>query len=193
MGAAPLVPQVERLLDLVSSRVGVIKSVTRVARGADEPSPPILYHAVLANYDFKKAEGPARVTAGKGLNDSEAIGGAIGEAIERYCASHAAVRRIKRARLDGLSGRSITPDELVPFSASQYARQGFAYPRWTDDTMTGWLPARELPMDCEVDVPACFVYSELPRSGGRGFICHADVERPGRGPQPRAGDVVRVV
>jgi ribosomal protein S12 methylthiotransferase accessory factor len=158
MSAAPLAVQVERLLDLVSPRVGVIKSVTRVARGADEPSPPIMYHAVLANYDFKKAEGPARVTAGKGLNDSEAIGGAIGEAIERYCASHAAVRRIKRARLGELSGPSISPDELVPFSASQYAREAFAYPRWTEDTVTGWLPARELPMDREVNVPACFVY-----------------------------------
>ena len=158
MAAAPLAPQVDRLLDLVSSRVGVIKSVTRVARGADEPSPPILYHAVLANYDFKKAEGPARVTAGKGLNDSDAIGGAIGEAIERYCASHAAIRRIKRATIGELSGPSISPNELVPFSASQYAREGFAYPRWTDDTVTGWLPARELPMDREVSVPAYLVY-----------------------------------
>ena len=80
------------------------------------------------------------MTAGKGLNDSEAIGGAIGEAIERYCASHPAVRRIKRARLGELLGSSISPNALVPFSASQYASEGFAYPRWTDDTVTGWLP-----------------------------------------------------
>ena len=158
MPAAPLHPQVERLLDLVSARVGVIKSLTRVARGADEPSPPILYHALLANYDFKKAEASARSTAGKGLSDSEAIGGAIGEAIERYCAHHPAIGQITRVRRGELAGPSISPDDLVLFAASQHARENFAYTRWTEDTVTGWLPARELPGDREVDVPACFVY-----------------------------------
>ena len=84
MFEAPLDPQVARLLDLVNPRVGVIKKLTRMPRGADEPNPPILYHAILANYDFKKVEASARATAGKGLSDSDAIGGAIGEAIERF-------------------------------------------------------------------------------------------------------------
>ncbi len=155
---ALLSPQVAGLLDLVNPRVGVIKKLTRVPRGADEPNPPILYHAVLANYDFKKAEASARATAGKGLTDSEAIGGAIGEAIERYCAHHPAIGHITRARRGDLERPSIPVSDLVLYAASQYARASFPYARWTDDTVAGWLPARELPGDRDIFVPACAVY-----------------------------------
>lgn len=155
---APLSPQVARLLDLVNPRVGVIKTLTRVARGADEPSPPILYHAVLANYDFKKADASARTTAGKGLTDNEAIGGAIGEAIERYCAHHQAIGHITRARRSELARPSMPISDLVLYSPSQYARESFPYTRWTEDTVAGWLQARELPGNNEILVPACAVY-----------------------------------
>src|SRR5690242_4778824 len=123
MQRTSLRPQVERLLDLISPRVGVIKTLTRVPRGADEPVPPILYQAVVSSYDFKNAQASTRTAAGKGISESDAIGGAIGEAIERYCAHHPALDRIKRVRRADLAGAPISPDDLVLYTSSQYARE----------------------------------------------------------------------
>src|SRR5262249_62270273 len=74
----------ERYLGLVSSRVGVIRSVTRVSRGAEEPSPPILYQAQLAHFDFKNARPLERAAMGKGATDAEALAGALGGAVGRH-------------------------------------------------------------------------------------------------------------
>jgi len=162
--------QVEKLIELVSPRVGVVRSVTRVSRGVGEPSPPILYHAVLSNFDFKKAVDGERATAGKGLTDSDAIGGAIGEAIERYCAYHAAasIRRVSRRELDH---PSISPGDCVLYSASQYARRAFPYAPWKEDMPTGWLSARELPGNRDVYVPACLSYLNYTGPAGEDHHC----------------------
>ena len=90
-------PQVEELMQLVSPRVGLIRSLTRGARGPVEPNPPILYQAVLSHFDFRRAKLIERAAAGKGETENEAIGGAIGEAVERYCGSHLDVKVFRRA------------------------------------------------------------------------------------------------
>src|ERR1044071_10423417 len=88
MTKANLDADTQRLLELVSPKVGLIRSLSHVARGADEPAPPIIYQATLAHFDYRKGQLSERINAGKGLTDGEAIRGAIGEAIEHYCASH---------------------------------------------------------------------------------------------------------
>jgi ribosomal protein S12 methylthiotransferase accessory factor len=149
---------VERLLDLVSPRTGLIKSLNPVTRGADEPSPPYLYHARLANFDFRNVEPTERVAAGKGLTRGEAIGGAIGEAVERYCAYHVNARTIRRARQAALNVPAIGPGELVMYSPAQCAAANFPYPPWNDDNEIGWTAAHELPGGREILVPAFLVY-----------------------------------
>jgi ribosomal protein S12 methylthiotransferase accessory factor len=170
MQRTSLRPQVERLLDLISPRVGVIKTLTRVPRGADEPVPPILYQAVVSSYDFKNAQASTRTAAGKGISESDAIGGAIGEAIERYCAHHPALDRIKRVRRADLALAPISPDDLVLYSSSQYAREGFAYRRWTEDMEIGWLTACELPGGGDVDVPAGCTYLNYVGPSGEDYF-----------------------
>src|SRR5258706_9580917 len=91
--------EIARLLALVSPRCGIVRDVVAVARSVDEPIPPILYHATLSNFDFKKGNATDRAAAGKGLTEAEAIGGAIGEAVERYCASHVDSKKLRRARI----------------------------------------------------------------------------------------------
>lgn len=166
-----LSPQVQKLLELVSPRVGVVRSLTRVARGVGEPSPPILYHAVLANFDFKKADDGERATAGKGLTENDAMAGAIGEAIERYCAYHAAVGSIQRVSQRGLDRLSLAPPECVLYSASQYARRAFPYAAWNEDVPTGWLPATELPGRRELYVPAFLTYLNYTGPAGEDHYC----------------------
>ena len=163
--------QIERLLSLVSPRTGVVRNLVRIPRGVDEPVPPILYQATLSNFDFKKGQSSERSAAGKGLSEAEAIGGAIGEAVERYCASHIDLTRQRHARLDDLTGPHIAPAECVLYSARQYETQGFPYPRATPDVDVGWVPGRELPMADEVSIPAAPVYLYGSDAGGPDFSC----------------------
>jgi ribosomal protein S12 methylthiotransferase accessory factor len=163
--------QVEKLLELVSPRVGVVRSLTRVSRGVGEPSPPILYHAMLSNFDFKKAAEGERATAGKGVTDSDAMAGAIGEAIERYCAYHPAIGSIRRLRRRELDHPSISPPECVLYSSSQYARRGFPYAPWNEEAPTGWLPARQLPGQVDIYIPAFLTYLNYTGPAGEDHYC----------------------
>ena len=147
-----------RPLDLVSPRVGIIRSLARVSRGVDEPSPPILYHAQLAHYDFRRRTGLERGAAGKGLTEEQAVASAIGEACERYCAHHAGVRPIRRAKRADLDGAAITPADCVLYADSQYGRTDFPYAPWNAQTETGWVAGEERPGGDAVWLPASLVY-----------------------------------
>jgi ribosomal protein S12 methylthiotransferase accessory factor len=151
-------PQIKALLQLVSPRVGLIRSLTRVVRGADEPVPPTLYFATLSNFDFKKAPAIERGSAGKGLTDSEAIGGAIGEAVERYCAAHVNLDGMRRTTLRDAPADAILPQDCVLYSETQYRQPGFPFVRPTSDIEIDWMRARELPSERDVWVPAVSVY-----------------------------------
>ena len=48
---------------------------------------PYLYQATLSNFDFRRAPPSERSAGGKGWTREDAQLGAIGEALERYCAS----------------------------------------------------------------------------------------------------------
>src|SRR4029077_16515218 len=112
-------PQVRKLLDLVSPRVGIVRSLDRLSRGVEEPPLPFIYRAVLCHYDFKNSQLQERATAGKGLTHDDAIGGALGEAVERYCAYHPDVRAIRQGLVTELDATAITPAECVLYSAAQ--------------------------------------------------------------------------
>ncbi len=164
-------PQVRRLLDLVSPRVGVITKLERISHGVDEPNPPVVYRATLAHYDFKKSDPQDRTASGKGVTEEDAIAGAIGEAIERYCANHPALDLIKRIPPADLQAPAITPADCVLYSASQYSQLNFPYLPWKEGAAIGWLPARELPGDREVFIPAFLTYLNYYGPNGEDNLC----------------------
>lgn len=137
-------PQIERLLELVSARTGVVRRLDRVVRGADEPTPPVLYAATVSNYDFRRVPAAERSAAGKGLTAAAAIGSAIGEAVERYCASHVEPSRLLRTALRDAPDGALAPHELVLFSERQYARPGFPFAAPEPGTAIDWVRAAEL-------------------------------------------------
>jgi ribosomal protein S12 methylthiotransferase accessory factor len=150
--------QIERLLELVSERVGLVRQLSRVMRAADEPQPPVLYAATLSNFDFKRAPPIERGAAGKGITESEAIGGAIGEAVERYCASHVDRQRLYRTPLGEAPAGAILPQDCTLYSEAQYRRPGFPHMRPTPELAIDWVRATELPDGRETWVPAVAVY-----------------------------------
>ncbi len=151
-------PQVERLLELVSPRVGVVRRLERVMRGADEPVPPILYTALVSNFDFKRAPLLERGAAGKGLTATAAIGGAIGEAVERYCGSHIDRARLHRSLLREAPEGALNPSDLVLYGAEQYRRPGFPHVAPSPEMEFDWVRAIELPDGRETWVPAVAVF-----------------------------------
>jgi ribosomal protein S12 methylthiotransferase accessory factor len=145
--------QSKKLLELVSSKVGVIRSLSPVVRGAEEPNPPILYQAMLSHFDFRKSTAWERSAGGKGLTESEAIQGAIGEAIEHYCASHFDPYTTRREPWSSVAPEAVAPHELVLYSASQYSRAEFPYRQWNPLDEVTWLPLTELPTNRQISVP----------------------------------------
>jgi ribosomal protein S12 methylthiotransferase accessory factor len=148
--------------DLVSPRTGVIRTVSRVQRGAEEPSPPFIYQSEISHFDFRVAKAQDRGSAGKGMTEEAAIRGAIGEAIERYCASHFDHSAAVISPWPN-SDRAVSPPEFVLYSASQYETGKLPYHRWDPKDEVTWVTARELPTNREVLVPASLVYLQFPR------------------------------
>jgi ribosomal protein S12 methylthiotransferase accessory factor len=149
---------IDRLMQLVSPKVGLIRAVSPQARGADEPLPPYLYTATLSNFDFRAADGNERIAAGKGRTEQEAIASAIGEAAERYCAYQWDPSRTRLASWNDVRDAGINPDELVLYSERQYRSRGWRTVPWRVDQQVTWMEAKELPSGRTIVVPASMVY-----------------------------------
>src|ERR1700733_6400616 len=131
-----------QLLDLVSPGVGIIRELKLVVRGADEPTPPVLYHALLSNFDFRKGSALERGAAGKGLTEVEARNGAIGEAVEHYCGAHINAATLHRATLGAAREGAVFPQDCVLHSQAQYSKPGFPFLRPTPDMQIDWVRGR---------------------------------------------------
>lgn len=145
------------LLQLVSPRTGLVREVQPWMGGPAEPRPPILYQARLSNFDFRSAEPDERATAGKGESEEEAITGALGEAVERYCAAHYNPGASRLATHKSLGAQSISLASFVLFSDEQYGRAGFPYKRHSPDLPIRWTEARSLATGEPVLVPSLLV------------------------------------
>lgn len=166
-----LLPQLERLLELVSPRVGLIRALARRVRSDDEPSLPLIYDALLANFDFRKGEAAERGSCGKGFSEEEAMLGAIGEAVEHYCASHPAMRRMRRSTRAALDGALIEPGEFVLFSAQQYATKGFAFRPYLEKHEIPWTSAIDLETRKQCWVPSTLVYLNYSGEQPHEYLC----------------------
>jgi ribosomal protein S12 methylthiotransferase accessory factor len=157
------------LRDLVSPKVGLIRSVGPQPRSPLEPVPPYLSIAMLSHFDFRAAPMSDRVAAGKGPTAAEAEAAAIGEAMERYCALQWDPSRTFVAPWSDVERGAISPSDLVLYSSEQYARPAFPFPPWDVTNEISWIRGVELPSGREVSLPAGFVYlvSPAPRPEDR--------------------------
>lgn len=152
----------ERLSELISPKVGLIREIAPQGRGADEPMPPYLYTATLSNFDFRVASKVDRIAAGKGTTRQEAIASAIGEATERYCAYHWDPRRTYVAKWGDLKSPSINPRSCVLYSEHQYAPLDWPYARWNPEQELAWIDGVDICDGSPVALPASLVYLVFP-------------------------------
>jgi ribosomal protein S12 methylthiotransferase accessory factor len=162
--------QLELLAGLVSSKTGIIRRMNRRITAADEPPVPMIYDSLLSHFDFKTGEDLERGACGKGMTEAAAQIGAIGEAIEHYCASHARLKRVRRARFAELPN-AIAPPDFVLYSEAQYTRTGFRHARWEPGSETAWFEVIELPDRTPVWIPAGLVYLNFVGQQPQDFLC----------------------
>ncbi|HET8547217.1 MAG TPA: YcaO-like family protein [Bryobacteraceae bacterium] len=163
--------QLDALADFISPRVGLIRSLNRRRKSDDEPALPVIYDAVLAHYDFRKGDGVERGACGKGCTDEQAMLGAIGEAIEHYCASHPALKAIRRASASSFNEEWIDARDFVLFSEWQYARGTLPFSRWKPEDEVPWIRARDVASGTYVWVPAVLVYLNYRGEQPQDLLC----------------------
>jgi ribosomal protein S12 methylthiotransferase accessory factor len=158
-----------RRLELVSDRVGLVRSLTPVQRGADEPRPPHVMQATLSHFDFRSAPLRDRLASGKGETEEEAAASALGEAVEHYCAAIPDVAAARRAAFAALGGSAVTPPECVLYAESQYRRPGWPYARFHSEVPIAWTAMRELAGGEAVWAPSSLVYLSWPAAAEEHF------------------------
>ena len=154
--------QLQSLMELVSPRCGLMKAVSLRVKNADEPDLPIICDGLLSHFDFRKGEGIERGTSGKGATEEQAMLGAIGEAVERYCASHAPHGAMHRAAIADLDGDVVSPEELVLYSDAQYGRNYLPFSVWKPSNALLWVRVKELTTERPVWAPATFAFLSAP-------------------------------
>ena len=151
---------------LISPRTGIIRSLSRISRGIEEPNPPVICQATLSHFDFRAAKAIERTVGGKGETDHQAMMSAVGEALERYCSSQFAPGSLIQATPVELGDEAIPPRDFVLYSNRQYSDERFRYRRPDDQTPIAWTRACELPNGRSLLAPASLTY--LNYSGDRG-------------------------
>jgi ribosomal protein S12 methylthiotransferase accessory factor len=159
--------------DLVDPRVCDPRSglVRRCLELPLEPDDPRLFCFVaeLARAENEPdAIGPGmRYGCGLGLTRQRAAEAALGEALERYCASVYDHELLRHAAYEDLDEAAILPSSFALFSDRQYsafqaawARGGreWCYEPFTERTRTAWVPGYSLTRARTRLAPAAFVY-----------------------------------
>lgn len=138
---------------LVSRHCGIVRGFQQVMKDPGEPRLPLVYRAELANHRFlEEKEEAFIVSSGKGMTAQESRMSALGEALERYCASAWSDENIVYKRREELEGPSLDPRRLVLFRPEQYA--SLKYAPYQESSRLGWVPARSLASGEQVWVPA---------------------------------------
>jgi ribosomal protein S12 methylthiotransferase accessory factor len=147
-----------KLARAVDPRVGIVKALRPVIKGIVDPHPPYIVEADPANYMYATAAHAALASAGKGRTLREAMVGAVGEALERYCAYWIDPNRQHRDTYKGLGPRAIDPSDFVLYSPAQYRQPHFPFAPYSGDTPLSWVEANSLTRGITVLVPTIMTY-----------------------------------
>jgi oxazoline/thiazoline synthase len=123
------------LADLISPRTGIIRSLSRVSCGTEEPTVPVDLRVRCRAVRLSNREKLGSYGGGEGRDRAGSDAGAIGEALERYCSYQHGPGGVIRAAAEDLGSAAIPPRAVVLYSDRQCASQGFPYASPDDLTM----------------------------------------------------------
>ncbi len=143
----------------VSPRIGIVTAVEECLVDVDEPSLVRISCEVAAGDEVIGVDlGSARNGGGSGMSREQAIGAAVGEAVERYSASYVSSTRLVHATATELGGRAVDPASFGLFADAQYACPAFPFERFTADTRIPWIDGVDLETGEPAWIPAELVY-----------------------------------
>jgi ribosomal protein S12 methylthiotransferase accessory factor len=147
---------------LLDAETGIVRSVKHPPVPAELPQN---FHVAVAHASDMRRVAPFpndRVGFGTSWeSDSEAVGPAIGEVLERYCANWPASVARDDTNWDELAVegvRATRPQDLVGYSDDQLREPGFPFERFDSQTRVCWTPGVEIRSGESVLVPSCWVY-----------------------------------
>jgi ribosomal protein S12 methylthiotransferase accessory factor len=153
----------------VDPRTGPIAWLAVDERDARGPELPVTATAILAPFTDGRAPGGAELASGKGLEATDALRTAAGEAIERYSAARVRHADLRRAALDELDGDVLDPRDLGLYADHQYERDGFPFDRFDPAAPLHWATARWVDTGAEVWVAALPTYYAFDAPRGERF------------------------
>ena len=170
---------------LVDARVGVVESVSEVARHPGGPS-FFTYHAQACNTSAFVGQQNFGSTAGSSSNRQRAICKALGEAVERYCAAIYDPQEFPLCSYRSAGSAAIHPDAFALYSDKQYSNPSFRFKRFDVDVPVRWTTMVDAHSSELAYVPAAMVYvpyyfseEEPPicQPISTGLACHSSYER----------------
>lgn len=145
---------------IADDRTGIIQTMVELPVQPNDPKLFMMGARLGDNSRWLPERVPSvlRDCGGAALTRWEAKAAAIGECIERYCASIIWHDELVYASYGELHNdyRLPHPATFALFHPDQY--RDLVYTPFTEDTRIGWMPAASLADDGAALVPACFVY-----------------------------------
>jgi ribosomal protein S12 methylthiotransferase accessory factor len=171
--STPLEPAqaLARMEHLLSLRTGIARGLSRLAPGPCEPR-VCLYSVEAAPSGLHGGRSPRPSCGGAGFTVEAAKISALGELIESYCSSYIPPGALLRGSYEELSRQHtlLEPERLVLFSERQYSQQGFPFPRFTRQTVIGWVKGFSLTQGRELLVPASCVHMPYTPAPGEALL-----------------------
>ena len=147
------------LRSFVSPRVGIVTALEECMIDVDEPPLVRIACELAAGDELIGVDlGPAHNVGGSGMSRPQAVGAAVGEAVERYSAGYVPRERLVEATAAELGRRAVDPASFGLFAESQYRRPGFRYSRFTKETRLPWVEGVDLETGESAWIPAELVF-----------------------------------
>jgi ribosomal protein S12 methylthiotransferase accessory factor len=157
----PVRPPLEEIVKagrrLVSTRTGVIKTVTELALDQDDPLVFSFSAATADTSRYSSHQCNVR-NGGAAICREDAFLAAIGEAVERYCANFYVRSELILSRYLEVASNAVAPEQFVLFSDQQYRKAAVPFDRFTASSRLYWTWAYSLVDRRPKLVPACFTY-----------------------------------
>lgn len=158
----------------VSPYTGIVSSVEECLQSAGEP-PLFRYSCEVARGDSLLGSPLQHVVGvgGAGRTRRGAIAAAVGEALERYSATHVPLERIVFASAAELGDDAVDPARFALFSERQHRNPAFPFVPFDDHTSVPWIDGRSLEDGRSVYLPAELVVLGDPVAEGQPRIGYA--------------------
>lgn len=172
--------------DLVYARAGVVRMLLEQPRQSELPD---FHHFIARAASTESFSGRANFVHAGGASRSRglALAKALGEAVERYCASIYDETDWPLASARDLGSSAARPEDFALYDEDQLGAAGFPFVRFDEDTKLRWRPTRDLLTREVIQVPAAMVHlpyyfyegeGEAPicQPISTGLACHASLD-----------------